>query len=90
MFQGLWKCAGTSCCRLKVKTAAEEAEIALRRLRIQHRVEDRPDQQDAEGIQKAHSREQHNRCKRLQRIAAHIEQQPSDTSKPAHRCISES
>ncbi len=86
---GIVEMRGNKLLQTKVKTAAEEAEVVLWRLRIEDRLEDRPDEQDAEGIQKADRRQQHDRCKSLEGIAAHIEQQSSNTSKPAHRCNSE-
>ena len=57
------------------ETRSEEGDGAVGRIGVEHAVENRTDQQETEGIQKAHAGHQDDRRKRLQPIRLHVTQQ---------------
>ena len=70
---------------------SEEGDGAVGRIGVEHAVENGTDQQETEGIQKAHAGHQDDRRKRLQPIRLHVTQQAQhllqEETPEARRCM---
>ncbi len=82
---------GNNLLQTYAKAGTEERDGAVGCIGIEHAVENGTDQQEAEGIQKAHAGHQDDRGNRLQPIRPHIAQQaqqlPHAETPEARRCM---